>query len=195
MQEVRLTGERSIEFADGTRGQADRIVLATGSRATAPPVPGLADGPFWTNREAIWEPDTPPASLTVIGTGAIGIEFAQLYARFGTRVTAIEVQPQLMPKEDDDVARALAPALEEDGIRLLVGVTIERADHDGSDWTLRLEGGETIAAEQGLVAAGRRPVFDVHDLDAAGVEIDDRGRPILSPTLRTTAPDLWAAGD
>jgi pyruvate/2-oxoglutarate dehydrogenase complex dihydrolipoamide dehydrogenase (E3) component len=195
LQEARLVGERAIELADGTQVEADRVVLAGGSHATAPPIPGLADGPYWTNREAIWEPETVPASLAVIGTGAIGIEFAQIYARFGTRVTAIEMAPQVMPKEDADAARALAPALEEDGIRLLAGATIERADHDGAGWSIRLEGGETIDAEHILVAAGRRPVLDVHDLDAAGVRVDEHGRPVLAPTLRTTAPNVWAAGD
>ena len=75
------------------------------------------------------------------------------------------------------------------------GVTIERASHDGREWTLELAGGETISTEELLVATGRRPVFDVHDLDAAGVQLDGRGRPLLGPTLRTTNPDVWAAGD
>ncbi len=195
LQEARLVGERSIELADGTRVEAERVVLATGTQATAPPIPGLADGPYWTNREAIWEPESPPASLAVIGTGAIGIEFAQIYARFGTRVTAIEALPQILPEEDEEIAEAIAPALEQDEIRALAGETIERADHDGAGWSLRLGGGERITAERVLVAAGRRPLFDVHDLDAAGVEVDERGRPVLTPTLRTTAPNVWAAGD
>jgi pyruvate/2-oxoglutarate dehydrogenase complex dihydrolipoamide dehydrogenase (E3) component len=195
LQEARLIGERSIELADGTRVEAERVVLACGTQATAPPIPGLADGPYWTNREAIWKPEAPPASLAVIGTGAIGIEFAQIYARFGTRVTAIEALPQILPEEDEEIAEALAPALEQDEIRSLAGATIERADHDGAGWSLRLEGGEQIATARVLVAAGRRPVFDVHDLDAAGVEVDERGRPVLTPTLRTTAPNIWAAGD
>jgi pyruvate/2-oxoglutarate dehydrogenase complex dihydrolipoamide dehydrogenase (E3) component len=194
LQEARLVGERSIELADGTRVEAERVVLATGTEATAPPVPGLAEGPYWTNREAIWEPEAPPASLAVIGTGAIGIEFAQIYARFGTRVTVIEVAPRILPMEDEEAAEAIAPAVEEDGIRLLAGATIERADHDGAGWTLGLEGGETISAEHVLVAAGRRPVLGVHALNAVGVELDD-GRPVLTPTLRTTAPNVWAAGD
>jgi pyruvate/2-oxoglutarate dehydrogenase complex dihydrolipoamide dehydrogenase (E3) component len=195
LQEARLIGERVIELADGTRVESERIVLATGTEATVPPVPGLSDGPVWTNREAIWEPDTPPASLAIIGTGAIGTEFAQIYARFGTRVTAIEVLPQFLPKEDEAAAAALTPALEADGIRLMAGATIERADHDGGTWTLTFQGGETLPAERVLVAAGRRPVFEGHDLEAAGVELDDRGHPLLTPTLRTTAPNVWAAGD
>ena len=195
LQEARLVGEHRVELADGSVLEAGKVVLATGTHAAVPPIAGIEGGPFWTNREAIWEPTTPPRSLAVIGTGAVGIEFAQIYARFGTHVTAIEMAPQIMPKEDADAARALAPALEEDGIRLLAGATIERADHDGAGWSIRLEGGETIDAEHILVAAGRRPVLGVHDLDAAGVRVDEHGRPVLAPTLRTTAPNVWAAGD
>jgi len=195
MDEARLVGEHRVEMADGTPIEAERIVLATGTEATAPPIPGLADGPYWTNREAIWTPERVPASLGVIGTGAIGIEFAQIYARFGAKVTALEVLPQILPNEDEEAAASLGPALEAEGIGLMPGVTIERASHDGREWTLELAGGETISTEELLVATGRRPVFDVHDLDAAGVQLDGRGRPLLGPTLRTTNPDVWAAGD
>ena len=96
-QEARLVGEHRVELADGSLFEAEHVVLATGTEAVAPPIPGLADGPFWTNREAIWEPDVPPASLAVIGTGAVGIEFAQIYARFGSRVTALEATPHILP--------------------------------------------------------------------------------------------------
>jgi len=195
LQEAGLVGEHRIELADGTRLEADRVVLATGTEATAPPVPGLADGPYWTNREAIWEPDAPPRSLAVIGTGAIGIEFAQIYARFGTAVTAVEIAPQILPNEDEEAAAALVPAFEAEGIRLLTGATIERAAYDGRAWTLTLAGGEALEVEQVLVATGRRPVFEGHDLAAAGVELDERGHPVLTETLRTTTPNVWAAGD
>ncbi|MGZ5351620.1 MAG: dihydrolipoyl dehydrogenase family protein [Actinomycetota bacterium] len=195
LQEARLVGEHRVELADGTQVEAGRVVLATGSEPTMPPIPGLADGPVWTNREAIWAPDRPPESLAVIGTGAIGIEFAQIYARFGSRVTALEVLPTILPAEDEEAAAALVPALEDEGISLLAGARIERATHDGSGWELGLAGGETVAARELLVAAGRRPVFDGHDLDAAGVELDAGGRPVLTETLRTTADSVWAAGD
>ena len=195
LQEARVAGEHRIELADGTPVEADRVVLTTGTAAEVPPIPGLADGPHWTNREAIWSPSVPPASLAVIGTGAVGIEFAQIYARFGSRVTAIEVLPQILPNEDEEAAAALIPGLEEDGIRLLTGTTIERADHADEGWRLALEGGGVLEADEVLVATGRRPVFDVHDLDAAGVELDDEGRPVLNDTLRTTSDHVWAAGD
>ena len=195
MQEARLLGEHRAELADGTQIEADKVVLTTGTEAAIPPIPGLADGPYWTNREAIWGPASPPASLAVIGTGAIGIEFAQIYARFGSRVTALEVLPHLLPQEDEEAAASLIPALERDGIALLPGVEIERADHDGTGWTVIVEGKDPVPADELLVATGRRPIFDPHDLGAAGVELDDGGNPVLTDTLRTTNPDVWVAGD
>ncbi|HEX5951176.1 MAG TPA: NAD(P)/FAD-dependent oxidoreductase [Actinomycetota bacterium] len=195
LEEARLVGEHAIETASGEGIEADRVVLATGTEATAPKITGLAEGPYWTNKEAIWKPDRVPGSLLVIGAGAIGIEFAQIYARFGSRVTVLEALPHVLPLEDDDAAAALAPAFEAEGIALRAGVTIERAEHDGAGWTVALAGDETLRADELLVATGRRPVFDVHDLGAAGVMLDERGRPVLTETLRTTNPDVWAAGD
>ncbi len=195
LQEARLIGERRLELADGTTIEAEHIVLTTGSEATVPPVPGLAEGPFWTNREAIWSPDAVPRSLGVIGSGAIGIEFAQIYARFGSRVTAIEALPRILPAEDDEAAAALVPALEDEGIRLLAGAELERAEHAAGRWRLEVAGEPPIEVDELIVATGRRPVFDVHDLRAAGIDLDEAGRPVLSDTLRTTAPNVWAAGD
>jgi pyruvate/2-oxoglutarate dehydrogenase complex dihydrolipoamide dehydrogenase (E3) component len=195
LQQARLIGERRVELADGTEIESDRVVLATGTAPTLPPVAGIAEGPYWTNREAIWKPAAPPRSLAVIGAGAVGIEFAQIYARFGTQVTVIEILPQILPNDDHDAALAISGALEAEGIRLLPGATLDSAEHDGDAWRLRLAGGEALETEELLVAAGRRPVFDVHDLAAAGIELDEAGRPVLSATLRTAAPNVWVAGD
>jgi pyruvate/2-oxoglutarate dehydrogenase complex dihydrolipoamide dehydrogenase (E3) component len=194
-QEARLLGPHRIELGDGTQVEADRVVLTTGTEATVPPIDGLKDGPFWTNKEAIWEPTAPPASLAVIGAGAIGIEFAQIYSRFGSKVTVLEALPHILPAEDDEAAASLVPALEEEGITLRAGVAIERAQHAPDGWQIVLAGDEPVRADELLVATGRRPVFDGHDLAAAGIELDDRGRPILNETLRTTGQDVWAAGD
>jgi pyruvate/2-oxoglutarate dehydrogenase complex dihydrolipoamide dehydrogenase (E3) component len=195
LDEARVVGEHRVELADGTQVEADRVVLATGSEPSIPPIPGLADGPFWTNREAIWDPKEPPRRLAVIGTGAIGAEFAQLYRRFGSEVTAIEMVPRILPQEDEDAAASLASVFEAEGIRVVAGATIRSARHDAEGWTLALEGAPPVSVDEVLVAAGRRPVLDGHDLDAIGLEVDDRGRPVLDDTLRTTAPDVWAAGD
>ncbi|HYY07158.1 MAG TPA: NAD(P)/FAD-dependent oxidoreductase [Actinomycetota bacterium] len=195
LDEARIVGEHRVELADGTQVEADRVVLATGSEPSIPPIPGLADGPFWTNREAIWDPKEPPRRLAVIGTGAIGVEFAQLYRRFGSEVTAIEMVPRILPHEDEDAAASLASVFEAEGIRVVAGATIRSARYDADGWTLAIEGGPPVSVDEVLVAAGRRPVLDGHDLDAVGLEVDDRGRPVLDDTLRTTAPDVWAAGD
>lgn len=195
MDEARLLGPHRVEMADGTQIEADRIVLATGTESWTPPIDGIETGPYWTNREAIWKPEAVPASLAVIGTGAIGIEFAQIYARFGAEVTALEVLPQILPNEDEDAAASLVPAFEDEGIRLLPGVTIARAEHHGRRWRLDLSDGKPVEARELLVAAGRRPRFDVHDLGAAGVDVDGQGRPVLTETLRTTSEHVWAAGD
>jgi pyruvate/2-oxoglutarate dehydrogenase complex dihydrolipoamide dehydrogenase (E3) component len=184
-----------VELSDGTEIEADTVVLTTGTDAAVPPIPGLAEGPYWTNREAIWEAEAPPDSLAVIGTGAIGIEFAQIYARFGSRVTALEALPHILPQEDEEAAASIVPALVDDGISLLPGVRIERVRHDGTGWTLTLHGKDAVLADELLVATGRRPMFDPHDLDAAGVDLDGDGNPLLTDTLRTTNPDVWVAGD
>jgi pyruvate/2-oxoglutarate dehydrogenase complex dihydrolipoamide dehydrogenase (E3) component len=195
LQEARVSGEHRVELEDGSVIEADKVVLATGTTAAIPPIRGIADGPYWTNREAIWEPDAPPGSLAVIGTGAVGIEFAQIYARFGTRVTALEALPHILPQEDEEAASSIVPALEADGISLRLGVRIDRADHDGAAWTLELGDGPPVLADELLVATGRRPVFEPHDLAAAGIELDREGKPALSETLRTGNPDVWVAGD
>jgi pyruvate/2-oxoglutarate dehydrogenase complex dihydrolipoamide dehydrogenase (E3) component len=195
MQEARVVGPRRVELADGSQFEAGAIVLTTGTEATMPPIAGLDDGPVWTNKEAIWEPAEPPASLVVIGSGAIGTEFAQFYARVGSRVTVLEALPRGLPNEDEDASAAIVAALADEGIEIRTGVTIERASHKGSGWSIDLAGGYRLAADRVLVATGRRPVFDGHDLSAAGVELDDRGNPLLTETLRTTGDGIWAAGD
>jgi pyruvate/2-oxoglutarate dehydrogenase complex dihydrolipoamide dehydrogenase (E3) component len=195
-QEARLTGPHRVETADGTVWKADRVVLTTGSEASVPPVPGLDEGGFWTNREAIWHGEGVPASLAILGAGAIGVEFAQIYARFGARVTVVEAMDRVLPQEDRDSSAAITSALGEEGIRFLTGTRCESAERtEGGGWRLAVTGAPAVGAERLLVATGRHPVLEGHDLAAAGVELDDAGRPRLTETLRTTAPHIWAGGD
>ncbi len=194
-QDARLVGPRRLELADGTQIEAERVVLATGSEATLPPVDGLSNGPYWTNREAIWEPTEPPGSLAILGAGAIGIEFAQIYSRLGTDVILLEALPHIAPNEDEDVSREIAAALAEEGVDVRADTAVTRVAHADGTWTLALDGGDEVRADRVLVATGRTPVFDGQDLEAVGVELDERRRPVLSETLRTTADGIWVAGD
>ncbi|TMK82045.1 MAG: NAD(P)/FAD-dependent oxidoreductase [Actinobacteria bacterium] len=197
MQEARLTGEHRVELADGTLFEADRVVLATGSEPTAPPIPGLDGSGYWTNKEAIWHEGGLPSTLLVLGGGAIGVEFSQIYARFGSSVTLIEALPQILPAEDADSAPALADALVADGVHLHVGIKATNVERPHGRWRVTFEGSahDVLEADALIVATGRKPCFDGHDLDAAGVEVDPEGKPILTETLRTTAPHIWAGGD
>jgi pyruvate/2-oxoglutarate dehydrogenase complex dihydrolipoamide dehydrogenase (E3) component len=193
--EVRLVGPHRLETSAGEHIEADHIVIATGTEPTAPPIPGLEGAPYWTNKEAIWGPDHVPPSLIVLGSGPIGIEFAQVYARFGAEVTVVEVFPRILYAEDPDSSAAMVPVLEADGMTLLTGAKTTKVEHSPGGWSLSVEGrAEPVAAEALLVATGRRPCFDEHDLPAAGVEMKD-GKPVLDATLRTTGEKIWAAGD
>ncbi len=194
LDDVRVTGPTELETSAGERIEADRIVFAGGTRASIPPIDGLHDGPYWTNKEAIWHDGGVPSSLVVIGGGPIGVEFAQIYSRFGARVTVVESFERLLPPEDEDSGEVLRTALEAEGISVLTGATIESARHADGTWRVEVAGQEGLEAERVLVATGREPVLDGHDLDAAGVKIDD-GNPVLDDTMRTTASNMWAAGD
>jgi pyruvate/2-oxoglutarate dehydrogenase complex dihydrolipoamide dehydrogenase (E3) component len=193
--EVRLVAPHRLETSAGEHIEADKIVIATGTEPTAPPIPGLEGAPYWTNKEAIWGAKTLPASLIVLGSGPIGIEFAQVYARFGTKVTVVEIFDRILYVEDPDSSAAMAPVLEADGMTLLTGVKTTKAEHGADGWRLMIEGRDApVTAEHLLVATGRKPCFDEHDLPAAGIEMKD-GKPVLDETLRTTAEKIWAAGD
>jgi pyruvate/2-oxoglutarate dehydrogenase complex dihydrolipoamide dehydrogenase (E3) component len=195
LQEARLAGPRHVDLADGTRIEAERIVLATGSEAMIPPIDGLRDGSFWTNKEAIWSPTEVPASLAILGSGPIGLEFAQIYSRFGSDVNVVELAGRILPGEDEASSVAICDALEAEGIGLMSDTTSSRASHGPDGWQIDFEDDQHVHADQLLVAIGRRPAFDVHDLAAAGVELNEGGWPLLDEHLRTTADGIWAAGD
>ncbi|MGZ7079799.1 MAG: dihydrolipoyl dehydrogenase family protein [Thermoanaerobaculia bacterium] len=195
LDDVRVTGPNELETAAGERIVAERIVFATGTEAAIPPIEGLGEGPYWTNKEAIWHSGGVPPSLVVIGGGPIGVEFAQIYSRFGSRVTIVEALERVLPPEDEDSGKAIREALEADGIEIITGAKIASARHGAGGWAIDIAERPPLDAEALLVATGRRPMFDGHDLDAIGLKLDDKGKPVLNETLRTTAPNIWAAGD
>ena len=193
LQEARIFGDRRIELADGTEIEAAKIVVATGSHPTAPPIEGLRDG-FWTHREAT-HLEALPSSVAILGAGPVGVEFAQIFSRFGVDTTLIEARDRALPGEDRDASEALAPVLEAEGVRVLVGAEVERVERPGGRWRLAIARGGPIDADALLVATAQEPVFDAHDLDAVGVSLGEDGKPVLSETLRSTNSDIWIAGD
>ena len=167
------------------------VVLNTGTAPAAPPIDGLQGTPYWTNRDAVALTEL-PASLVVLGGGAIGCELAQVFARFGVEVTVVEMADRLVAAEEPEASALLAKAFEDEGIRVLTGVRIASVAHDDGGFTLDL-GDRTVAAEKLLVAAGRKPHLDFIGLDTVGLP-DDLA--VIETDERMRAGDrLWAIGD
>ena len=178
--------------------EADRIFLNVGGRAVAPDMPGLADIDYLTN-VGILELDTVPEHLVVIGGSYIALEFAQMYRRFGARVTVIERGPRLTAREDEDVSAAIKDILENEGIDVVLGadgIRFAKGDGDSGGFTVTTkDGAEPIAGSHVLVAVGRQPNTDDLGLDAAGVTTDRRGHIVVDDQLRTNVDHIWAMGD
>jgi pyruvate/2-oxoglutarate dehydrogenase complex dihydrolipoamide dehydrogenase (E3) component len=183
----------------GTRVVAgDRVFINVGTHAAIPGVPGLEAAYPLTNIEAL-ELDYLPEHLIVLGGGYVGLEFAQAYRRFGSRVTVVEHGQQLMAREDPDVSEALQRILTDEGIDVLVGPEITRVEgRSGKEVTLVLRtvaGERSIEGSDILVAAGRIPNTADIGLDKAGVALDARGFVRVNEQLETSAPDVWAIGE
>lgn len=193
MGEARFTGRGTLEVEGSGRIRASRIVIATGSLPAAPPIPGLEQAGYLTHMTAFAANDL-PASITLIGGGPIGIELAQVYARLGSRVTVLEVLPQILPREDPDVAQTVRDALAREGICVETGVRATRVESGDGEKTVFAEDGRRFSAAELFVAAGRRPATATLDLERAGVQTD-RGAVSVDRRLRTSASGVWAAGD
>jgi pyruvate/2-oxoglutarate dehydrogenase complex dihydrolipoamide dehydrogenase (E3) component len=174
---------------------ADRIFLNVGGRAVVPDIPGLSDIEFLTN-VSILELDTLPSHLVILGGGYIALEFAQMYRRFGARVTVVERGPRLASREDEDVSATIREILEAEGIDVVVDANDVRISK--SDKGFELAPGAGAAPIRGshlLVAVGRRPNTDDLGLEAAGVRTDARGYIIVDDQLKTNVDHIWAMGD
>jgi len=196
---ITAPGEVTVTPAAGRDGapqvlRAGRgIVIATGSKPAVPPIPGLAGTPFWTNHEAI-EAERVPESLVVLGGGAIGAELAQVFARFGSRVTVAEGADRLLPLEEPEAGDLLARVFGRDGIAVRTGRPAAAvAWSPASGFTLTLDGGEELSGEALLVATGRRA--DLAAVGAGAVGIDERLRAIPVDDQMRAAPGVWALGD
>ena len=183
----------SLAGGDEQELRASRgIVIATGTEPAVPPIPGLAGTPFWTNREAVKATEV-PWSLIVLGGGAIGVELAQVFARFGARVTVVEALSQLVPLEEPEAGELLARIFGEQGIEVRTGVAASEIRHDGASFHVRLADGARLDSAELLVATGRRT--DLAAVGAGAVGIDEHARAVPVDDRMRAAPGVWALGD
>ena len=189
---ARLVGPGRVAVGDREFAAGRAVVIATGTHPVAPPVDGLAATPYWTNREAI-ENDTLPGSMLVLGGGAIGLELAQAYARFGTAVTVVEALDRLLAMEEPEASALAAETFASEGIGVHTSAKAAKVAHHDGTFTLTLDGGAELTGERLLVATGRRAsVADLGldtvglDPDARAVEVDERMR---------AGERMWAVGD
>ncbi|MEP6874553.1 MAG: FAD-containing oxidoreductase [Burkholderiales bacterium] len=177
--------------------EAAQIFINVGGRPTVPDWPGIQDVPYLTNT-SMMDVDFVPARLAVVGGSYIGLEFAQMYRRFGSEVTVIEAAPRLIAREDAEVSAEVQAMLEREGIAVHVGVKDLAMACDGAGvrigFTLGL-GTQSVTASHLLLAVGRRPNTENLGLAAAGVDVDARGFIVVDDELRTSAPGVWALGD
>jgi pyruvate/2-oxoglutarate dehydrogenase complex dihydrolipoamide dehydrogenase (E3) component len=179
---------------DGTAIDADRIVIATGAGPSVPPIEGLDTVDYLTN-ETVFDLRTQPASLIVLGGGAIGCELAQAFAAFGTRVTVIEGLDRLLPREEPEASATIADTFATSGIDVRVAARVTKVEAAGPGVRVHLDSGDQVESDRILVAVGRRPNTDGLDPERAGVELDDRGFVRTDDHLATTARRIWAVGD
>jgi pyruvate/2-oxoglutarate dehydrogenase complex dihydrolipoamide dehydrogenase (E3) component len=199
--EARFTGPRTLAVRtnDGEELEigADNIFINVGARPANPPIEGL-DGVPALNSTSIMELDELPEHLLVLGGSYVGLEFAQMFRRFGSEVTIVQRGGQLMGREDTDVAEAVADIMREDGIEVLLNTQTTRATQDDGQILLTVntsEGKRTLEGSHLLVAAGRPPNTETLDLDAAGIETDKRGFIKANERLETVVEGVYAIGD
>ncbi len=197
---VRGTARFTSPHEVGVNGEtfrAEHIFINTGTAPAVPPIAGLDAVHFLTNR-TIMDLTTVPEHLVVLGASAVGLEFGQMFRRFGSRVTIVEAAPQIVAREDEDVAAELQRALEGEGIEFHIGAAVSRVERSVPGIRLRARAGGRDLLVDGshlLVAAGRRPTtFDLN-LQDAGVATDERGWIRVTEFLETTAPGVYALGD
>jgi pyruvate/2-oxoglutarate dehydrogenase complex dihydrolipoamide dehydrogenase (E3) component len=198
----RFVGQKTVEVTlpDGAirRLRGANVIVSTGTRAALDSTPGLADAQPLTHIEAL-ELDQVPGRLIVMGGGYVGLELSQAMRRFGSKVTIIDHNDRLLHKEDDDVTKALADLVTDEGIDTVLNARIRRiSGKSGDSVTVVVEQGgkeKAISGTHLLVAAGRRPNTENIGLESAGIEVTDRGYIKVNERLETTAPGVWAIGE
>ncbi|HLH43930.1 MAG TPA: FAD-containing oxidoreductase [Bryobacteraceae bacterium] len=176
---------------------AESIFVNVGGRASIPAIPGLEQVPYLTN-SSMMEVDFLPRHLVILGGSYIGLEFGQMFCRFGSRVSIVEQGPRLIAREDEDISAAIRDILKREGVDVRLNSHCVRLGKDGDDIIVSLESDGRKSEIRGshlLVAAGRRPNTDDLDLQKAGVAMDGRGYILVDDQLRTTGAGIWALGD
>ncbi|MDD5252092.1 MAG: NAD(P)/FAD-dependent oxidoreductase [Patescibacteria group bacterium] len=187
----------AVEIA-GVRYEADHFVIASGSVNVVPPIPGLVEAGY-LDVPGILKLEKSPRSLAIIGGGPVGVEFAQIFAPLGTAVTIIEAASHILPREDEEIASVIENSFRDQGATVLTSAKVLSVYREGEERVVEVSdaSGEVInlRVEHILLAAGKRPLLDQLNLDAAGVALDDRGHLVLNEYLQTTNSRVYAAGD
>lgn len=198
---ARLTAPHQIEVVSeaGTDIlEAEQIFLNTGSVAFIPPIKGLKDNPYVYTSEKLLDLNRLPERLVIIGGGYIGMEFASIYADFGSSVTVLQDGERFLPREDEEIAAAVQENLAGRGVTVLTGVQVSALEEsDGRAVVVVQDGGQEkrLEADAVLAATGRRPNTAGLGLEKAGVKLNARGGVVVDDSLRTTAPHIYAMGD
>ncbi|MGU7774352.1 FAD-containing oxidoreductase [Burkholderia sp. MR1-5-21] len=193
---ARFDSARTVRVGD-TVLEAERIFINVGGRALVPPMPGLDQVSFLTN-STMMDVDFLPEHLIVVGGSYVGLEFGQMYRRFGSRVTVVEKGPRLIRREDEDVSQAVREILENEGIDVQLDANCLSARRDGGRVVVGLDcttGAREVAGSHLLLAVGRVPNTDDLGLDRAGIATDAHGYIPVDEQLRTSVPGIWAMGD
>src|SRR5271166_5363790 len=192
---ARFVSPREVQVG-GEVLTSDRIFINVGARATVPNIPGLDQVDYLTN-SSMMDINFLPRHLLVLGGSYIGLEFGQMYRRFGSEVSIVEAGPRLISREDEDVSAALADILAQEGITVLPGAKCLRINKQGDDIVMTVDRGgiSELRGSHLLIATGRRPNTDDLGLDHAGVKRDQRGYIVVDDELRTSVPGIWALGD
>ncbi|HET6625748.1 MAG TPA: NAD(P)/FAD-dependent oxidoreductase [Nocardioidaceae bacterium] len=188
---ARLAGERTVAVGEQSFAARTGVVLNTGTEPAVPPIDGLADTPYWTNRDAVALTEL-PETLIVIGGGAIGAELCQAFSRFGVQVSLLEVADRILAPEEPEASRLVADVFAREGIQVLTGTKISSVSYDEGRFTVALDG-QRLHADKLLVAAGRRT--NLADLGLDTVGLDPAARSVEVDGRLRAAEGLWAIGD
>ena len=182
---------------DGERLTSSRIFINVGGRAAVPKIPGLEQVPYLTN-SSMMAVDSLPRHLVILGGSYVGLEFGQMFRRFGSEVTIIEIGPRLIAREDEDVSSAIKDILEGEGIAIRLNANCTSLANDGGEIVAKIAcdgGAQEIQGSHLLLAAGRRPNTDDLGLENRDIAVDSRGYIQVDDQLRTNVPGIWALGD